>query len=203
MKAWHFIGDTLRDGRPVPADGITLRHDGPLLMCRSGLHASLHPWDALKYAPGSTLCLVEAGGETEHEPDKLVCMERTIIARMGAEPLLRYFARQQALSVVHLWNAPQEVLDYLMGDDDARDATRDAARAAARAAALDASWDAARDAAFDAARAAALGAAMGAVRAAASNAALGAARDAARDAARAAARADFACLVNDAFGDWI
>ena len=151
MKAWHFIGDTLRDGRPVPADGITLRHDGPLLMCRSGLHASLHPWDALKYAPGSTLCLVEAGGETEHEPDKLVCMERTIIARMDAEPLLRYFARQQALSVVHLWNAPQEVLDYLMGDDDARDATRDAAR----------------------------------------------------DAARAAARADFACLVNDAFGDWI
>ena len=195
MKAWHFIGDTLRDGRPVPADGITLRHDGPLLMCRSGLHASLHPWDALKYAPGSTLCLVEAGGETEHEPDKLVCMERTIIARMGAEPLLRYFARQQALSVVHLWNAPQEVLDYLMGDDDARDATRDAARDAARAAVL--------DAAFDAARAAALGAAMGAVRAAASNAALGAARDAARDAARAAARADFACLVNDAFGDWI
>ena len=195
MKAWHFIGDTLRDGRPVPADGITLRHDGPLLMCRSGLHASLHPWDALKYAPGSTLCLVEAGGETEHEPDKLVCMERTIIARMGAEPLLRYFARQQALSVVHLWNAPQEVLDYLMGDDDARDATRDAAR--------DAAWDAARGAAFDAARAAALGAAMGAVRAAASNAALGAARDAARDAARAAARADFACLVNDAFGDWI
>ena len=167
MRAWHFVGDTLRDGRPVPADGITLRHDGPLLMCRSGLHASLHPWDALKYAPGSTLCLVEAGGETEHEPDKLVCMERTIIARMGAEPLLRYFARQQALSVVHLWNAPQEVLDYLMGDDDARDATRDAARDAARAAVL------------DAARAAAL------------------------DAARAAARADFACLVNDAFGDWI
>ena len=143
MKAWHFIGDTLRDGRPVPADGITLRHDGPLEMCEAGLHASLHPFDALIYAPGSTLCLVETGGETEHGPDKLVCMERTIIARMDAEPLLRYFARQQALSVVHLWGAPQIVLDYLMGDE------------AARAAARDAAW------------------------------------------------ADFACLVNDAFGDWI
>jgi len=195
MKAWHFIGDTLRDGRPVPADGITLRHDGPLLMCRSGLHASLHPWDALKYAPGSTLCLVEAGGETEHEPDKLVCMERTIIARMGAEPLLRYFARQQALSVVHLWNAPQEVLDYLMGDDDARDATRDAARGCREGRAFDAARAAALGAARDAAWAAARDAAWAAVRAAT--------RDAARDAARAAARADFACLVNDAFGDWI
>ena len=191
MKAWHFIGDTLRDGRPVPADGITLRHDGPLLMCRSGLHASLHPWDALKYAPGSTLCLVEAGGETEHEPDKLVCMERTIIARMGAEPLLRYFARQQALSVVHLWNAPQEVLDYLMGDDDARDATRDAARGCREGRAFDAARAAALGAARDAAWAAARDAAWAAVRAAT--------RDAARDAARAAARADFACLVNDAF----
>ena len=195
MRAWHFVGDTLRDGRPVPADGITRRHDGPLLMCRSGLHASLHPWDALKYAPGSTLCLVEAGGETEHEPDKLVCMERTIIARMGAEPLLRYFARQQALSVVHLWNAPQEVLDYLMGDDDARDATRDAARGCREGRAFDAARAAALGAARDAAWAAAWDAAWAAVRAAT--------RDAARDAARAAARADFACLVNDAFGDWI
>jgi hypothetical protein len=22
MKAWHFVGDTLRDGRPVPDDGV-------------------------------------------------------------------------------------------------------------------------------------------------------------------------------------
>jgi hypothetical protein len=22
MRAWHFVGDTLRDGRPVPADGV-------------------------------------------------------------------------------------------------------------------------------------------------------------------------------------
>ena len=127
--------------------------------------------------------MVETGGETEHEPDKLVCMERTIIARMDAEPLLRYFARQQALSVVHLWGAPQIVLDYLMGDEAARDAAWNAA------------WDAARDTARDTA----MGAAWAAVRAAARDAAW----DAARDAARAAARADFACLVNDAFGDWI
>ena len=203
MRAWHFVGDTLRDGRPVPADGITLRHDGPLEMCEAGLHASLHPFDALIYAPGSTLCLVETGGETEHEPDKLVCMERTIIARMDAEPLLRYFARQQALSVVHLWGAPQIVLDYLMGDE----ATRAAALAAAWAAARNAAWDAARNAARNAARAAARAAAWDAAwdaaRAAALDAAWAAAWAAAFDAAWDAARADFACLVNDAFGDWI
>ena len=119
MRAWHFVGDTLRDGSPIPADGVMLKHDGPLVICESGLHASLHPSDALQYATGNTLCLVECAGKIEHQSDKLVCTERTIIARMDAEQLLRYFARQQALSVLHLWDAPQVVLDYLMGDDAA------------------------------------------------------------------------------------
>jgi hypothetical protein len=148
MKAWHFVGDTLRDGRPVPADGVKLIHDGQLVMCESGLHFSPHPFDALIYAPGDTLCLVEVGGTVVHgkgeDKDKGICSERTIIVRMDAEPLLRQFARQQALSVVHLWNAPHVVLDYLMGDDAAWDAARDAAWTAA--------WDAARDAALAAAR---------------------------------------------------
>jgi hypothetical protein len=187
MRAWHFVGDTLRDGRPVPADGVTLRHDGPLVMCESGLHASIHPFDAVGYAPGNTLCLVECSGEIKHDADKLVCSERTIIVRMNAKPLLRLFARQQALSVIHLWDAPQVVLDYLMGDDAAWNAALDAAWAAAR--------DAARAAAWDAARAAA--------RAAALDAAWDAARDAAWVTAWAAARTDFESLVNDAFEDWL
>lgn len=40
MKAWHFVGETLRNGDPVPADGEVLRYDGPVAMCESGLHAS-------------------------------------------------------------------------------------------------------------------------------------------------------------------
>jgi hypothetical protein len=36
MKAWHFVSDTLRDGRPVPADGEVLVHKGPLILCASG-----------------------------------------------------------------------------------------------------------------------------------------------------------------------
>ena len=144
LKAWHFVSDTIRDGRPIPADGVKLVHTGPLVLCESGLHASLQAFDALTYAPGNTLCLVECGGIIKQDTDKLICTERTIIARMDAEPLLWYFARMQALSVAHLWDAPQIVCDYLMtGDEGIREAS------------WDASWDAAGAASWDAARAAA------------------------------------------------
>ena len=63
VRAWHFVGDTLRDGSPIPADGVCLEYKGALRMCESGLHASRHPFDALQYAPGNALCLVECGGE--------------------------------------------------------------------------------------------------------------------------------------------
>src|SRR5688572_29826413 len=162
--AWHFVGKTLLDGTPIPKDGEWLEYKGELRMCESGLHASREPFDALQYAPGATLCLVEVGGEVIEGNDKLVCSRRKIIARMDATELLRYFARMQALSVIHLWDAPEVVCDYLMtGDESLRDAAWGAARAAAWAAACDealgsagdAAWDAARVAAKDAARAAA------------------------------------------------
>ena len=178
----------MRDGRKAPRDGIKLRHSGPVVPCDSGLHASVHPFDALSFATGPVLCLVECGGiivPHGNPVDKIACSERTIIARMDATPLLRLFARMQALSVAHLLgNAPpQVVLDFLMGDDS----VRGAARGAASPEAWDEAWGAAWDAAWDAARGAARGAAW----------------DAAWDAARDATRADFAALVHDAFEDWL
>jgi hypothetical protein len=184
MMAWHFVGARLRDGRRVPKDDQWLTHDGPLALCRSGLHASLRPWDALHYAPGNILCRVECAGEIIHGDDKLVCSRRRIVARMDATEMLRYFARMQAVSVLHLWDfeLADVVLDYLMtGDESLRAATGDAAWAVARAAARDTARDAAVRAAAWAARAVA-------------------ARDAARDAARAAARDDFDALVYECFG---
>ena len=152
MIAYHFVGKTLKDGSPVPHNGVWLEHNGPLKMCESGLHASLDPFDALQYAPGAILCMVEVDGEIIKDTDKLVCSRRKIIKRVNLAETLRYFARMQALSVVYLWDAPDVVLDYLMtGDENIR--------AAARAAVMDAAWaaamDAARAAAMDAARAAA------------------------------------------------
>ena len=145
MRAWHFVGATLRDDAAIPADGEKLVfHDQPI-MCMQGFHASIDPFDALQYAPGGTLCLVECGGTIIKGDDKLVCTERTIIARMDATEMLRYFSCMQALSVVHLWDAPDVLLDYLMTGDES-------IRAAAWAAAWDAAWDAARDAACAAVR---------------------------------------------------
>ena len=173
VLAWHFVGPTLRDGRPVPADGVTLRHEGKVIPCESGLHASRHPFDALRFAPGETLCLVRCSGIIVPHGDpenKIACSERTILARMDFTEPLRYFARMQALSVIHLWNAPNVVLDYLMtGDESIRAAAGDAAWAAAWATA----WATARATAWATAKAAAWAAA----RAAASAAAWAAARD--------------------------
>jgi len=200
VQAWHFTGDTLRDGRPVPPVGETLVHDGPLEMCASGLHASRRLIDALRYAPGHMIHRVEMGGEIVKDTDKLVATERTILWTVDGEDLLCDFARQCALDVIHLWDAPDGVREYLTtGDESLRDAASDAARdaasaaasaaarAAARGAAWAASWAVARDAAWAAARDAARAAARAAAWDAAWDAAWGAAWAAARDAARAAA----------------
>jgi hypothetical protein len=217
IRAWHFVGDTLRDGTPIPNDGVPLIYHGKLKLCVSGLRASIYPFDALQYAPGNTLCFVECEGNILHGDDKLVCSQRTIIARMDVTDMLRYFARMQALSMIHLYpmrdtGADDVVLDYLMtGDDSLRAAAGDAAGAA---------WDAALaagDAARDAARAAraaawdagdAAGAAWYVARAAAGAARAAAwdAGDAAGDAwyaARAAAGADFNALVRECFWDFL
>ena len=102
---------------------------------------------------------------TKNHRQLLVCFEATAT--------LRAFARACALDVLHLWEAPAAVKEYL---ETGNEALRDAAGAAA--------WDAARAAAGAAARAAARDAAGAAAEAAARDAAW-AAGDAAWDAAGA------------------
>ena len=170
MKAWHITGDTLRDGRPIPAVGETLTHDGPIKWCESGLYASLRLIDALGYARGSRVHRVECRRIEERDENKFVCHERTILWSVDAEEVFGRFARLCALDVIHLWAAPPVVVKYLKtGDPELRAAARaaawDAAGSAARAAAGDAAWDLARDAAGSAARyVVARDAAWGAVR---------------------------------------
>ena len=137
IRAYWFFGKTLRDGRPIPPDGEWLEHDGTVMPCESGLHASECPFDALQYAPGEMLALVEVDGTiVRHENDKLAASRRRIIARFDATELLRDFACKQALSVAHLWDMPPVVREYLETRDESM-----------RAAAMDAAMDAARDAA--------------------------------------------------------
>jgi len=129
--AWHFVGPKLRGGARVPPDGTTLRHDGPLELCRSGYHASERLIDALRHAVGDAICRVNMGGELVLADDKLVARERTILWRVDGRKLLRDFARLCVLDVAHLWDAPAVTIEYLItGDWKIQGAARDAARAA-------------------------------------------------------------------------
>lgn len=197
--AWHFTGNTLRDGSPIPAIGETLRFDGKIRLCERGYHWSLKPHQALEYAPGALLHMVRYGGEVITCGDKGVSSERTILATIDAKTLLRRFAADQALSVAHLWDMPDVVREYLTTLDETK---RDAAHIAARAtlalvvAARDPEDSAYRAAAWAAAgmpSIAAWGGALGA--AAARAAAMGA-----RVPDRAAAWAEFDRRVYAAFG---
>ena len=195
IRAYHFVGDKLRDGRPVPPDGEWLVHDGPVRMCESGLHASRHPFDALMYAPGPILCLVDCDEIDAEDVDKLVCRRRRIVARFDATTILRAFARQCALDVIHLWDAPQVVRDYLTtGDESLMDTTSSAAWNAVNGYTKEAAWSAAAAAnavpewAAKNAASAAQSAVWATARAAVRNGAWAAARDGTRDAARAAAK---------------
>jgi len=153
MLGYHFTGDKLRDGRPVPPVGEWLEHEGEIDPCVCGLHASEHPFDAMRYALGVTLHRVELEGDLQSHgdpPDKWVGRRRKIIASIDATLLLREFARWCALQVIHLWDAPQVVREYLeTGDETLREAAWEAAwdareaawEAAAREAAREAVWE--------------------------------------------------------------
>jgi len=117
IKAWHFVGEMLRDGRPVPPDGEWLVHEGEVKMCRSGLHASRGILDALEYAPGSTICRVVMDDVVEERDDKLVARKRKILWRVDGEKVLRKFTRICALDVIHLWEAPDAMVRFLKTGD--------------------------------------------------------------------------------------
>lgn len=132
IYGWHFLyeGHKLRDGTTAPKNGKWLEVKDPVI-CMKGLHGSLTPYDALRYAPGPILCLCEFSDPVDKHKDKFVSTRRRIIARMDATEMLRYYARMQALSIVHLWDAPGVVLDYLMtGDESIQSAAYSAAKLA-------------------------------------------------------------------------
>ena len=197
---YHFTSNKLRDGRPIPPTNEWLVHEGEVIMCTSGLHASEQPYDALQYAPGHILHRVELDDVIDTQDDKVVARRRKIVATIDAAELLHAFARKQALSVIHLWNCPAITKQYLeTGDVSMQDAAWSAARSAAQYAAqnaarsaADAAWSAAQYPAQYAAQSAA-GEARNAARSAAD------AAQSAADAAWSAIREQFNAVVEEAF----
>ena len=184
MLAWHWLAANRRlqyGTREVVEAGRTYRVEGPLAMCRRGLHASRRALDALQYAPGPVVCRVRLAGTLLRATDKSVATKRHVLWLADATAVLHEFALTVATDALaaaeargkpadpRSWSALATKRRWLRG------LATDKAMAAARDAAMAAAWAAARDAAWAAARAAA--------RAAAWDAAWAAARDAARDAA--------------------
>jgi len=138
IKAWYFSTDDCilqyGDGRKIK-EGVIHKVDEPIKLCEGGLHASLTPFGALYYARGSILWEVELSGKIISGDNKRVATVRKYIKGLNIENYLREFAREEALSVIHLWRAPSIVKEYLeTGDLNLR--------GAARAAAWNADWDA-------------------------------------------------------------
>ena len=73
---WHFTGEELRDGSPLPAVGEWEQYDGPCVMCERGLHVGKTPWDALRYSPGANLRYVEYEDVQGEQSDKILCRRR-------------------------------------------------------------------------------------------------------------------------------
>jgi len=135
ITAYHFLvlGGRMRhpvNGHTHVTKGLSL-HEDEIQLCVRGLHASIEPIDALQYAPGPCLTLVECSGKIVKDIDKIVCTDRKVIA--GPVDVTDIIVRFAA------WCATR-----------AKAAACDAARAAAAAADADA-----YAAAYPAARAAA------------------------------------------------
>ena len=219
IRGWHFACNDRKlyqareshDRIIEVVPGLTLGEPRRRIEpCWHGLHASVHPLDALGYARGSYVSRVELRGLIiPHNNDKLCASWRRHLWCADADAVLREFARWCALQVIHLWDCPDVVRRYLeTGDESLRDAAWDAAWAAAWAtaaarAAMTAAMTAARTAAWSADAAtttssASAGAAAWATAAAATRAAKDATR-AAKDATRDAK--DAAGDARDAAGD--
>jgi len=152
MKAWYFSSEDRKlrygDNRIIKA-GLTHKVTCKPVLCESGLHGSKKILDALSYAPGPIVWRVELGGDVDIGDDKISATERHYLWGYDATDVLRRFARRCALDVIHLWDAPDVVIQYLKtGNDD----LMGAAYYAAYSAAYSATYSAADSAAYSAAR---------------------------------------------------
>ncbi len=174
ILAWHFVRDDRRQGYDATdlevEPGYIYYTDSPIVLCASGLHASVDPYDALRYAPGGYLCRVAVWGDVRIGSDKIAGRNREVLAAHDISRELRLFGCWCARQVWHLLtdqrsrNAVEVAERFANGQatkeelaaagDAAGAAAGDAAGAAAWAAAGAAAWAAARDAAWAAAWAA-------------------------------------------------
>jgi hypothetical protein len=106
LIAWHFVTDERRlqyDASHLTVEaGWVYCTKAPIELCVSGMHASIHPMDALTYAPGPVLCRVAVWGDVVIGKDKIVGRNREILAVHDVSRELRLFACWCARKFWHL-----------------------------------------------------------------------------------------------------
>ena len=132
--------------------GCTHKVTGRITPCSNGLHLSKRSIDALAFAPGPVVYKVKGSGTIvpHNNPvaNKYACSERTYISGgIDCTDVLKSFAKRCALDVIHLWKAPDIVMEYLKtGKEESRAASRliawDATNSIEGSAAWNAAWDA-------------------------------------------------------------
>ena len=158
MRYFYFSKDDKKlcydDNRVIKA-GITHKVGGEHGLCGHGLHASKNIIDALRYAPGNHLWIVELSGEVVHCRDKSYATERKYICGANIEKILNKFAREQALVNIKLIkpHCTNENYDLVVkwletGDETLRCTVRDIADGVLCATAYSAARNAARNAAY-------------------------------------------------------
>ena len=172
IRAWYFSDETRKlrygDGRTI-AIGIEHTVSGYPDLGQNGLHGAEQIIEALNYAPGPVVWLVELSGRIKRADDKLAATRRKYIAGgIDISDILRRFARAEALLVADKWDCPEVMRRWLeTGDESIRSAAllsveagtdsnaesyaRSAARSTARSTALSAALSTASSAAWSAA----------------------------------------------------
>ncbi len=141
ILGWHFL---LPDGRvrryhwrngPAPCSGMevrvgqTLTVPPPIETCKRGLHASVSPLEAMRYAPGPICCRVRLSGIVAADELNLnyAASKRTALAVFNADTILEAWARWCSLQLADAWNAPAAVREWLeSGNPNLREAAEEA-----------------------------------------------------------------------------
>src|SRR4051812_44713983 len=95
VLAWHWcrrdrrLGS--RDHRIVRAGGV-YDVEGPIELCKRGLHGCRTAMQALRYSSGDVICRVRLSGEIHEKDDKLAASRRVVLWLAEAGDTLHRFA---------------------------------------------------------------------------------------------------------------
>jgi hypothetical protein len=122
IRSWYFSNKQKKlmcgDGRDI-AIGVEHTIKGPPKLGIYGLHGSRLILDALRYAPGPIVWVVDLSGRIKQGSDKIVATRRKYVAGgIDISDILQRFARSEALLVADKWECPEIVKRWLETGDE-------------------------------------------------------------------------------------